>query len=162
MSQVLKEAFPNTIPVTRVIKPTQEIPHPEWVAGFSTGEGCFFVKITKGRNRVGIGVQIVFQITQHTRDVELLKSFITYFQCGQYYTSSQKDWGNYICTKFSDNFNIILPFFLQHPIQGSKAKDFSDWIKVANIIKKGDHLTTEGSTEIINLKAGMNKGRPDQ
>jgi hypothetical protein len=55
---------------------------------------------------------------------------------GQYSALSHKDWGNYICTKFSDNFNIIIPFFLQHPIQGSKAKDFSDWVKIANIIKK--------------------------
>ena len=46
-----------------------------------------------------------------------------------------------------------------------KAKDLpyrTDWVKVANIIKKGDHLTKEGSTEIINIKSGMNKGRPGQ
>ena len=46
-----------------------------------------------------------------------------------------------------------------------KAKDLpyrTDWVKVANIIKKGDHLTKEGSTEIVNIKSGMNKGRPDQ
>lgn len=42
LSQVLKEAFPETIPVTRSIKSGQEIPHPEWVAGFTTGDGCFF------------------------------------------------------------------------------------------------------------------------
>ena len=48
----------------------------------------------------------------------------------------------------------------KHPIQGSKAKDLLDWVKVANIIKKGDHLTKEGSSEIIKIKSGMNKGRP--
>ena len=91
-----------------------------------SGEGTFFVKITNGRNKVGIGVQIVFQITQHVRDMELLKCFIAYFQCGQYTQASTAQWGNYLCTKFFDNYNIILPFFSQHPIQGIKAKDYLD------------------------------------
>lgn len=41
------------------------------MAGFVTGEGTFFVKINKGRNRAGIGVQLVFQVAQQTRDIEL-------------------------------------------------------------------------------------------
>lgn len=88
-----------------------------------------------------------------------MKSFVTYLKCGRYITPSQKNWGYYQCTKFSDNYNIILPFFSQHPIRGEKAKDFSDWVKVAELIKNEGHLTKEGSSEIINIKAGMNKGR---
>ena len=54
------------------------------MAGFVTGEGCFFVKITKGRNIAGVGVQILFQVSQHIRDTEVLKNFISFFNCGQY------------------------------------------------------------------------------
>lgn len=54
------------------------------MAGFTTGEGCFFVKITKDRNRAGVGVQLVFQVAQHIRDEELMKSFVAYFKCGRY------------------------------------------------------------------------------
>ena len=61
--------------------------------------------------------------------------------------------------KFSDNYNIIIPFFSQYPIRGVKAKDFSDWVKAAELINKGEHLTTEGSSKIISIKAGMNTGR---
>lgn len=131
------------------------------MAGFVSGEGCFFIKINKGRNKVGVGVQIVFQVAQHIRDEELMKSFVTYFKSGHYTVTSPQKWGYYQCTKFLDNYNIILPFFIQHPIRGVKAKDFSDWVKVAEIIKKDGHLTTEGSSEILKLKAGMNKGRLD-
>jgi len=65
------------------------------VAGFTSGEGCFHPSggITKSRNKVGIGVELVFQITQHTRDEELLKNLITYFECGSYVVSSKKQWG---------------------------------------------------------------------
>jgi len=54
------------------------------MSGFITGEGCFFIKVNKGRNKGGIGVHLVFQVTQHKRDEELLKSFVTYLKCGHY------------------------------------------------------------------------------
>jgi hypothetical protein len=40
--------FPNTIPVVRPLIPRTEVPHPEWMAGFITGEGCFFIKLNPG------------------------------------------------------------------------------------------------------------------
>nr|AMX22268.1 LAGLIDADG endonuclease [Cryphonectria parasitica] len=159
LSEVLKIAFPDTIPVVRFLISKQEIPHPEWMAGFVTGEGTFFVKVNKARNKAGVGVQLVFQVAQHVRDTELLKSFISYFKCGRYVRPTQEKWGYFQCTKFLDNYDIIKEFFIKHPIQGSKAKDFSDWVEVAEIIKKGDHLTEEGSSKIINIKVGMNTGR---
>ena len=162
LSELLKSAFPYTIPVPRPQHLLPEIPHPEWMAGFTTGEGCFFVKILKGRNKFGFGVQIVFQVTQHIRDEELIKSLVTYFQCGQYQIATHKKWGSYICTKFSDNFYKILPFFSQYPIRGSKNKDFLDWVKVAEIMQYKGHLTQKGVSNILEIKKGMNKGRSDQ
>ncbi|EKM73554.1 hypothetical protein AGABI1DRAFT_103557 [Agaricus bisporus var. burnettii JB137-S8] len=151
LSEVLKAAFPYTIPFTRPHNTIRaEIQHSEWMAGFITGEG---------RNKAGVGVQLVFQVSQHVRDEVLLRSFETYFKCGQYSSPLQKEWGYYQCTKFSDNYNIIIPFFNQYPIQGAKAKDYLDWVKAAEIIKNGEHLTKEGSSKIINLKAAMNTGR---
>lgn len=161
LSEVLKAAFPSTIPVVRPELSKPEVPHPERMAGFTTGEGCFFVKVTKGRNKAGVGVQLVFQLAQHLRDEELLHCFVTFFNCGRYVRPTLKeDWALFQCTKFSDNYDIIIEFFKQYPVRGVKGKDFLDWIEIAEIIKKGDHLTTEGSTKILNLKSGMNTGRP--
>lgn len=101
------------------------------MAGFITGEGCFFIKVNKSRNKAGVGVQLVFQVSQHIRDQELLKSFVSYFNCGQYINSLHKEWGYYQCTKFSDIYNIIIPFCSQHSIRGIKSKDFLDWVKAA-------------------------------
>jgi len=61
------------------------------MAGFITGEGCFFIKVNKSRKKEGVGVQIVLQVSQHIRDQELLKSFVSYFNCGQYINSLQKE-----------------------------------------------------------------------
>ena len=42
-----------------------------------------------------------------------------------------QEWGYFQCTKFFDNYNLIIPIFSQYPIRGVKAKDFSDWVKAA-------------------------------
>ena len=45
LSEDLKIAFPNTISVSRPVLEEKDrlIPHAEWVAGFTTGEGCFYI-----------------------------------------------------------------------------------------------------------------------
>jgi hypothetical protein len=97
---------------------------------------------------------------------ELLRSLIDYFKCGnyvayqkKYQNQDPKSWGCYRCTKFSDNYSIIIEFFKQYPIRGTKAKDFLDWTKAAEIIKNGGHLTNEGAVIIQKIKAGMNTKR---
>jgi hypothetical protein len=61
------------------------------MAGFITGEGCFFSKVNKNRNKAGVCVQLVFQVYQLIRDQDLLKSFVSYFNCGQYINSLKKE-----------------------------------------------------------------------
>jgi len=51
LSQILIEAIPNIMPVDRPKIETTEIPDPNWIAGFSTGESCFDVNITKQKNK---------------------------------------------------------------------------------------------------------------
>ena len=117
LSDDLARAFPDTKPVLRPIIEDKDrtIKHPEWVAGFTTGEGTFFISINKDRNKVGVGLLLVFQISQHLRDEELLRSLIDYFKCGHfvYQKRDLKNWGCYRCTKFSDNYTIIIEFDLR-------------------------------------------------
>lgn len=44
----MQNFFPNTIPSPRPSY-DQEISDPRWLSGFISGEGCFFVKITKSK-----------------------------------------------------------------------------------------------------------------
>ena len=46
LSDELKAAFPDTIPVPKPKVEDQEIKDPYRLAGFTTGEGCFSIKIT--------------------------------------------------------------------------------------------------------------------
>ena len=109
LSEDLKLAFPNTTPISRSIigKKDRIIPDPEWVAGFTTGEGCFHIQVKKGRNKVGVGFLLAFQISQHLRHEDLLRSLIDYFSFGQFIHPKFKEWGYYSSTKFSDNYTLI-------------------------------------------------------
>jgi hypothetical protein len=149
LSPNLQKSFPNTKPADRSVVLNKSIPDPQWVAGFTTGEGFFCVNTPKSSaSKLGRSVSLEFQLTQHTRDELLMSSFVGYFGCGNFNLRRNKDFLNYRCTKFSDIENIIIPFYREHPILG----------RVAEIMNKG-HLTKEGLDQIMEIKANMNKGR---
>lgn len=153
-------AFPNIKLVPRPLVLNQSIPDSNWLAGFVSGEGCFFVTIKKSdKYLLGESVQLRFQITQHSRDEQLLRSLISYLGCGRYSFSQGRDWGDFVVTKFSDLTEKVIPFFEKSPIVGVKSHDFEDFKKVSKLMKEGAHLTQEGLEEIKQIKAGMNKVR---
>jgi hypothetical protein len=79
LSGELKEAFPDTIPVTRPKVEDQEIKDPNWLSGFTSGEGCFIIVIQKSPTiKTGFSVSLRFQLTQHNRDLELMQNLIKF------------------------------------------------------------------------------------
>ena len=159
LSLLLKEAFPASVAVPRPPLPLDNTKlHPQWVAGFTSGDGCFKVSIRESKlYKAGSRVVILFVLTQHIRDELLLKSLVNLFGCGQTY--SYKDYVEFRCQSLKDNFENILPFFDQYPVLGVKAQDFKDWAKIAEMIQTKVHLTKEGFYQIRQIKVGMNKGR---
>ena len=159
LSPLLKEAFPNTVAISRPSIPLDNTKlHPQWVAGFTSGDGCFKVSIRESElYKAGSRVVLIFILTQHNRDELLLKNMMNFFLCGQ--TFSYKDYVEFRCQSFKKNYENILPFFYKYPILGVKAQDFRDWTKVAEMIQTKVHLTKEGMDKIRQIKAGMNKGR---
>lgn len=127
LPEKLKDSFPNIIPVFRYVVENQKIIDPYWVSGFTNAEGCFFVKIKKSSsNRLGVQVELVFQLTQHLRDEKLINSLISYFGCGKMYKKSNVEAVDYKISKFSDLTEKLIPFFYKHKIIGVKYKDFND------------------------------------
>ena len=128
------------------------------MAGFISGEGCFLINLSRSSiYRTGFQVKLVFSISQHNRDKELMTSLIDYFGCGNVYKN--RETVNFIITKFSDLKNKVIPFLKKYPIQGVKFLDYLDFLKVMEIMENEAHITEEGLDQIRKIKAGMNKGR---
>ena len=100
---------------------------------------------------------MTFQLTQHIRDEQLMRSFLEYFDCGNIYKKGEAF--DFKVTKFPDNYYKIIPFFNKYIIHGVKSRDFEDFCKVAEIINKKEHLTEKGLNQIRLIKAGMKTGR---
>ena len=158
LSEELKEAFPNTVPTKRPVINSQQILDPHWVAGFTSGEGSFMIRVRKSSgSKTGSQVLLAFQITQHSRDEYLMRSLVEYMGCGKVY--KDKETFHYRVETFLDNYEKIIPFFNKYSIIGVKALEFTDWCEVAEMIKVKDHSTTSRLSRIISIKSAMNKGR---
>jgi len=158
LSEQLKDAFTEVIPVTRFtdFSVTNNL-NCNWLSGFASAESCFLVGITKSNLcRAGYQVYLTFIITQHIRDELLMKGLKEFFGYGR--LSRKRDVYEFQVSKFSDVEKIIA-FFEKYPILGEKAKDFNDFSIVAQLMKNKVHLTEEGVAQIRKIKEGMNRGR---
>lgn len=161
LSETLKTQFPTVLSVPRPLVCFQEIPDPNWMAGFVDGEGCFYVKVRKNNAYLwGYQVIISFSISQHARDEALLAKFIDYLGCGNIEKVSTRPSGaTFVVYKFNDVYDKIIPFFQKFPLHGVKSMDCKDFSTVAELIKNKSHLTLEGLKKIKSLKSVMNTGR---
>ena len=169
LSDSLVKAFPNVVSVKRPEYVFESISDPNWVAGFTSGDGSFQI-ITSPGNTVS-SVRLRFAINLNIREKDLIEGLALFFKSygtklsdsseitisKNYYISGETislQFG-----KFSDIVNIIIPFFEEYGIVGVKSLDFIDFKKAADIVKNKEHLNPEGFNEILKLKSGMNKNR---
>nr|YP_009574621.1 LAGLIDADG endonuclease [Orbilia dorsalia]QBF58422.1 LAGLIDADG endonuclease [Orbilia dorsalia]QBM09703.1 hypothetical protein [Dactylella sp.] len=158
LSLVLKQNFPGVMPVERLLISNQIIADPSWLAGFTSAEGFFFVSVGKSKNKTGYAVSLWFTLTQDSRDVNLFEVIKNYLNCGNVLVSTKDPVVKFNVTKFTDNFNIVVPFFSKFNLW-AKSKDFLDFCRVAELINDKSHLTNEGLEKILKIKSEMNTGR---
>ena len=97
----LKLAFPSIKPAVRpVVSNFSLLPNNSninyWIAGFVSGEGCFFIETSKSKtHKLGISLSLKFLVVQNIRDTYLLESFAQFFGCG-----------NIIISKTSATFKV--------------------------------------------------------
>ena len=114
LSENLKKLFKININEKLKFK-FEGIPDPYWVAGFTSGDGSFNIKITKSR----LGkVQLSYAINLHIREKDVIVGLLKYLYK---YENLKEEITKYIyCTetsvaiqivKFSDIINVIIPFF---------------------------------------------------
>jgi len=160
LSDALKEAFPNWKAVsTKYLESTIDNIsysniHPDWLAGFATGESNFFIAVQKAKTNSGISTSLRFSIAQHSRDLLLLESFINFFGGGFVVNYTKRSVCEFVVAKIDLILKHIIPFFDKHPILGSKHLNYLDFKSAAYIIKNKEHLNADGVglEQILQLK----------
>lgn len=164
LPESLKTAFPDITPAVRSIRSDEELLNsniaPSWMVGFTEGEGCFSIRITKSSTvKTGWQVQLRYNITQHSIDKVFMNSLVKFWGCGKVFLRFRENQVDFQILKLKDLSEIVIPLFKNMPLQGAKSKDFLDFSKAVDIMKVKGHLTNEGLEQLRKLKVGMNTGR---
>jgi hypothetical protein len=152
MSSTVKLAFPDVIPVERPIVTLPENLNPNWVSGFCAGDGGFSLGI-RSNNRV----YFRFHIAQHSRDLALLELFIKFFNCGVVYNRPSTARCDFIVQSRDHLCNVIIPHFLDYPLENIKTLDFLDFKRGMDLINSGD--INSKMNELRNIISNLNTRR---
>lgn len=128
---------------------------PDWIVGFTDGEGCFYVGINKSKD-MSLGYQVLpeFTIVQHHRDIQVLYALKKFFSTGVV-RQNHGDRYCYRVRKLSGLQNIVA-FFEKHSLKTKKSVDFKKFRKIILCMERGDHLTKDGLLKIVSLSETMN------
>src|SRR3989338_455003 len=136
----------------------------EYVVGLTDGEGCFHVNLWKcSAYKAGYGIQVHFHIKMQERDRGLLEKVKNTLMCGSVYYQKETRPNHCQCYRYTVNshrdiLRIIIPFFKKNPLQSvSKQNSFKIFCEIAEMVKKGEHLTKDGVEKIRILKTQMNQ-----
>lgn len=119
LTDPLKKAFPDITPIPRPeIDRSTCLINPWWLAGFIDGEGSFTVNVRKSTSHSnGYQVSLIFQISQHLDDAELMENLLNYFQVGKLTFRKEHPLVVYRVIKFSDIEEKLYLFLINIPLR---------------------------------------------
>lgn len=136
-----------------------EILNPNWISGFTDGEGTFMVSILKSKDRaIGWKVTPIFAIKLSDKDTELLLNIKSFFGVGNLVFSKSSGSVIYSVKSVNDLNSVIIPHFCKYPLLTQKQADFLLFKNIVEFIIQKQHLTLEGLRKIVEYKNVLNKG----
>lgn len=101
-------------------------------------------------------VQLEVRITLHKKDKALLEEIQNYFGVGRIDKHGTQSY-EYRASSVKD-LAVIINHFNNYPLITQKFKDYQLFYQAFNLINKKEHLTIEGLTKIVAIKANQNRG----
>ena len=128
-----------------------------YLAGFADGEGSFNVSFRRRKDyRNPWKISLCFNISQ--RDHVILALYKRHLQCGSMRQRKDGVWYYEVNNLNAIRENVI-PFFGKFGFLSAKKKrDFSKFVKLAQLMEEGVHLTKSGVREILKIRRDMNDG----
>jgi hypothetical protein len=135
--------------------------NPWFVTGFTDAEGCFSLGIyKKNKYKTGYLVQLIFKITLHNKDLDLLNQLQDYFGVG--IITKHGETTLQYCVRSSKDLKVIFVHFYKYPLITQKQADYLLFKQAWNILSAKEHLTAEGLRKIVGIRAYMNLGLPEE
>ena len=130
---------------------------PWFVTGFTDAEGCFgFYLYKTAYSKTGWSISLVFQISLHEKDKNILEQIQNYFGVGGI-TSNGKTSLKYSVRSYNDMQKII-DHFDKYPLITNKLNDYKLFKLTYFLILQKEHLSLEGIKKLVLIKSSMNLG----
>jgi hypothetical protein len=162
VSKKVAHIWPNILPYGKIKVNLPKLLNPYYVSGFIAGDGSFVLGIRKKYvNNKAFGIYYNFNITQHSKDFELMKLFITFFNCGKTRIRSDKmrTRCDYWVQDLNSLKNLIIPHFEIYSLNNIKELDFLDFKTVIDMVYKKYHIIEKNQIIIKNIIKRMNNKR---
>jgi hypothetical protein len=132
---------------------------PEWIVGFTDGEGCFSVSIhcnDLARPTNGWHVQPTFQVSQHRDHSMVLHELRSFFGCGSVRNKGKRSTVEvYVVHSTIQLVERVIPFFEEHELR-IKHDDFEKFADIVRSIRSRAHHRPEEFDRIVRLAYSMN------
>jgi hypothetical protein len=128
-----------------------------YIAGFADGEGSFNVSFRpRGDYPLPWKVSLCFNISQ--RDPVILSLVKRHLGCGTMRQRRDGVWYYEVNNLVAIAENVI-PFFRRFGFLSAKKKrDFAKFAELAEMMKRGGHLSREGIVRVLEIRREMNDG----
>jgi hypothetical protein len=134
----------------------------EYVFGFWEGDGSITIQLKpNSTHKTGRRIILIFEIHQHTIDLDLLTAISIYLGCGKVEVSKKlgnKETWLYrlrISTQ-TEILNTLLPILQSQTMMLNKREhDIQLFIKSCLLVKNKKHLNVEGQKEISNISSQL-------
>lgn len=142
VSKKVSNYYPDIIPVDKPIINLPNNLNPQWVSGFVAGDGGFSIYVRPAKDYVLLEkVYCRFHIAQHSKDLELMKLFIKFFDCGVVNLRSNLATPrcDFIVQDTSSLLEKIIPHFDNYPLL--KQEDYICFKQfISNVLFKIDFI----------------------
>jgi hypothetical protein len=128
-----------------------------FISGFVSGEGCFTAYLGVDTSLTwGLSPNCEFSITQNSGDIILLEAFNKFFKTKGGAVYDKKDGVHvFMVRNLIEINNIIIPFFIQNPLVGTKSFEFEKFIQLVKLIKLKKHIGKDISNRDIFIKMAL-------
>ena len=134
---------------------------PNWITGFTDGEGCFAIIIYSRKEKKTPSVQFSYSIGLADRDILIIKKIKEFFDAGFYSIRKNKKRKDacYRCNGPNIIKEKIIPHFDKYTLQTEKKKSYELWKKAIKIWQS-DLPKKERLLKLVEIRKKMNpKGR---
>ena len=154
INRLNKKAFVKNKVIIKPLNPKIDL---NWLAGFTEGDGSFFIGLGNSpKSKLGVQITLNISWTQkHRKTLELIAS---QFKGSWSYNKTHKFWV-YDIKRKSEIQKLLFSVFVNHPLYGIKRYDYLDLKRACELFNTKQHLTESGLELLLEIKSNMNTRR---